>query len=61
VAQGLSAIVRLAGILWGGSRFTRKFTHFLPFGLTWSQLRLTVTVRNHYSMRRLARGPEHAI
>jgi transcriptional regulator with XRE-family HTH domain len=35
----------------------RKFIRFLPFGLTWSALRLTVTERNHHTRSRKARGP----
>src|SRR6185437_17109356 len=37
---------------------TRKLTRFLLFGLTWSQLRPTVTVRNRYSKRRTGRGAD---
>jgi hypothetical protein len=36
-------------VLVAGSHNARKFTRFLPFGLTSPLLRPTVTVRNHYS------------
>jgi hypothetical protein len=45
----------------GGTHGARKFTYFLPFGLTSPWLRPTVTVRNHYLKRRVARGPSNAI
>jgi len=44
-AQGLSATDRGAGSCTGDPHDARKFTHFLPFGLTSSWLRPTVTVR----------------
>jgi hypothetical protein len=40
--------LRASGIAPGVTDKTRKLTRFLLFGLTWSRLRPTVTVRNRY-------------
>jgi transcriptional regulator with XRE-family HTH domain len=65
---GCSEIPGLAGLLaperpWRGpaARFSSegKFDRFLPFGLTLSPSRPTVTVRNHLLNREQARGPRN--
>ena len=60
--QGFPGITRTSAAELCGSDETRKLTRFLRFGLTWSRLRPTVTVRNQLLKANTGRGAEdHAI
>ena len=60
--QGFPGISRSSVAELCGCHETRKLTRFLRFGLTWSRLRPTVTVRNQLLKANTGRGAEdHAI
>ena len=62
VPQGFRHMSRASPVELCGCDETRKLTRFLRFGLTWSRLRPTVTVRNQLLKANTGRGADdHAI